>query len=667
MPKPAASTHSRSRSLKHPFESRASVSRFGFASVIAAAGMSIPAAADIEFAQWNNASDFDYSVQYLPDFDQRRNGLASGGSAHCVPTSCMNMLAYAANFGFDNMAPYPGEWQGYAFHEEITGWIETLGDEMGTGSNGPGSGTGIQGARDGMREWVDDRPIMIDAYWRTDDWCPTLSNVVRAAAPGHLATIAYGRYDFSPHPQGGIRIEDRNGGHMVTMKYASKHGLDEALWTRDPADDNPIQTNHQSAYEYRIYDSVLTTQNLFHDRDGDGDWESFTGTLLEFSQNGSTARMIDKYLVLRPLSYYIFDESSFRAEYVGGGGWLSGGATPSIESTADLNILASAAEPGFQDVLVLAGDSGPEATLHRIRRNIGGETVREDLPFPHPATDIATGAPGHFYTINEGSDVILHHRLNASGMPEFVEQFNLPGPVENVVVSDRDRVVYAINGATRDLYRLQLTGWNDPTAMEQFYLAQTFFAPIRDLAACPKTGAIWALYDGIGRANRISINPNGTVNISIINDARIAGGVSVACDDRERVHISAGGELHSFRWTQQLEYEHYEDEWFAGVSPDGAFHVDYSRTNYDPAQHDTPGWSTGTHPDVLAAENLGHSVMDCPGDFDASNDVTISDLIDLLAQWGTGSELHDIAPPQGNGIIDVNDLIMLLANWGDCD
>ena len=52
----------------------------------------------------------------------------------------------------------------------------------------------------------------------------------------------------------------------------------------------------------------------------------------------------------------------------------------------------------------------------------------------------------------------------------------------------------------------------------------------------------------------------------------------------------------------------------------------------------------------------------CPWDLDMSGSVGTSDLLDLLAQWGTpGSADFD-----GNGIVGTSDLLALLANWGPC-
>lgn len=55
---------------------------------------------------------------------------------------------------------------------------------------------------------------------------------------------------------------------------------------------------------------------------------------------------------------------------------------------------------------------------------------------------------------------------------------------------------------------------------------------------------------------------------------------------------------------------------------------------------------------------------DCPADMDATGFVGISDLVDLLAAWGSNPG----GPPDFDfdGAVDVYDLVFLLASWGEC-
>ncbi len=57
-------------------------------------------------------------------------------------------------------------------------------------------------------------------------------------------------------------------------------------------------------------------------------------------------------------------------------------------------------------------------------------------------------------------------------------------------------------------------------------------------------------------------------------------------------------------------------------------------------------------------------ILPCPWDLDDDDSVGTSDLLSLLAQWGTDPG----GPPDfdGNGNVGVSDLLALLANWGPC-
>ena len=67
----------------------------------------------------------------------------------------------------------------------------------------------------------------------------------------------------------------------------------------------------------------------------------------------------------------------------------------------------------------------------------------------------------------------------------------------------------------------------------------------------------------------------------------------------------------------------------------------------------------------------GNGILDvCECDADcasggADDQINVTDLLELLANWGPGSSC-DIDPPGGDGTINVSDLLALLAAWGAC-
>lgn len=65
------------------------------------------------------------------------------------------------------------------------------------------------------------------------------------------------------------------------------------------------------------------------------------------------------------------------------------------------------------------------------------------------------------------------------------------------------------------------------------------------------------------------------------------------------------------------------------------------------------------------ADDNGDGTADacCPADVNGDGEVSIEDLLTLLAQWGTVGPEADV---DGNGEVEVEDLLILLAAWGPC-
>ncbi len=68
---------------------------------------------------------------------------------------------------------------------------------------------------------------------------------------------------------------------------------------------------------------------------------------------------------------------------------------------------------------------------------------------------------------------------------------------------------------------------------------------------------------------------------------------------------------------------------------------------------------------VLSADTLALDPQpDCPAHLNGDGNVGITDLLELLAAWGTDPG----GPPDfdGDGNVGITDLLELLANWGPC-
>lgn len=70
----------------------------------------------------------------------------------------------------------------------------------------------------------------------------------------------------------------------------------------------------------------------------------------------------------------------------------------------------------------------------------------------------------------------------------------------------------------------------------------------------------------------------------------------------------------------------------------------------------------------IGAYEFGNAPLPCPADLDGDGAVDVSDLLAMLAAWGTTPPGPPGTPPDldGSGIVDVGDLLAVLGAWGDC-
>ena len=67
---------------------------------------------------------------------------------------------------------------------------------------------------------------------------------------------------------------------------------------------------------------------------------------------------------------------------------------------------------------------------------------------------------------------------------------------------------------------------------------------------------------------------------------------------------------------------------------------------------------------VVVPKSPPNKCAACIGDLDGDNTVGITDLLDLLAGWGSCPGCP--ADLDGNSMVNITDLLTLLGVWGDC-
>lgn len=224
---------------------------------------------EVETAVYLNADLFAYDISQMTDLDQRREaatgilGLPGNGGMYCVPTSCVNMMMYAANHGFPFVAPGPGNYQLASTYNFSTQQLLAMGMLMNTDAE---DGTDGAGFYNGTKAWLDQSApglFTVTSMGAQGNFGPVLSKIAKTAIHGSLVSFGYGRYKVIG-AWGSIPVIDRDGGHIVTLGRASGVGGVLSAGLRDPAnpDDGKLQT--QSWFgnrEVAIVNQVVQTGN----------------------------------------------------------------------------------------------------------------------------------------------------------------------------------------------------------------------------------------------------------------------------------------------------------------------------------------------------------------------------------------------------------------------
>ncbi|HAW95581.1 MAG TPA: hypothetical protein DCX60_04825 [Phycisphaerales bacterium] len=214
-------------------------------------GLAGSLAADVTTAYYNSGSDYGYHLSQMPDFDQRRNGLAttstgSPGGMYCVPTSCTDLLAYMASHGEPALGPVFADWESQVDYADVTDFIDDLGDDMGTTGTGGTSGSPAYVAMFNRVVWPSGMRYLVGHEYRTRSNVVTLREMAKTGMDlDAIQTVCYGFYN----PIGtlwGDTVIQRNGGHCMTFTGAERSGSDRRLWANDP--DDSANTATQSTF-----------------------------------------------------------------------------------------------------------------------------------------------------------------------------------------------------------------------------------------------------------------------------------------------------------------------------------------------------------------------------------------------------------------------------------
>ena len=583
-------------------------------------GLAGRAAGQITAAVYEGPGDFAYDVQSMPDLDQRRSGLDFDGSMYCVPTACMNLCAFAANFGFPELGPGPGLWEGAPGHLTMTNYIWWMGlpEYMNTDPdpNSNTGGTNGSGKENGMFEWISywGQPMCyVLAYPDDEGYWPTVDRAAIQGANGAVVQLSYGRYAWS-EILGLPYLSDRQGGHAVTLKLAfadngSELG-DRLIHYRDPGtDEGDLFSNSDFDSKWPMTAANITIRTGLH-----GTPQPYAVTSLDnppISDAAGRYQIIDSYLALYPGGGLSYDDVEVNSQFVTGSLGFAGGISPEPWDVGQVQgqaILAAVPHPLLHSRLALVSISGQQRDLTQLYEIPHHGRHRHLLDLPVDARCLALGF-GH--TVYVATDSHLYELIVMNGAARLKSTTKIPPsavPQIDAIAYDglRNQVIVAKG---REICFLTPRRLSRPRFIPIRGLESSPH-PIRSLVVDGRTVFAATENDGVAAAT-INAFVRRYLTFQPLNLPGVSEPLSVDVDSYGRLYVSdESNGLYEFVKDRRGDWTRAENAYYNGADFVGRrFVVFRNRMNVDPSGLDFNQWYN-VDPDELA--NLGPDIPDVP-------------------------------------------------------
>lgn len=666
---------------------------------------------------WNGPTHYLHTRSGMPDFDQQRSkpprcslppfpaiptpggpcAFFYSGGMHCGPACGVNLYVFMANHGYPALLPAAqlGDiWRKPEWFCQGTAHIGTLGAWSGwsfAGTSTYGMMVGLQRAVNNHRQ-----PIVVKHYMALGTYGLNLNQLAETGRAGAVVMVAYGHYLVVGALPGGVPIVQRNGGHFVVMTGAYRNDPICKLRIRDPADDGCApDLPTQSQYQHHVYNAV----NLWVRVGGPGGpyrWMTriFPETDPPAFGVGSTIKLLDGMVYAMPrraigrkLGEGVGPPAFF--EIGPPDPWVPGGGGPvcaPIVPLMDAVLLDVVQHPDGRGLVLLvgmngiAGEGGASRAVILSNPDIGKETTLAEL---EDAESLLVGRDRGIYALGQK----LLHRIDLpdeaeSPPPDRGEEdapqdaplsIELPFATSSFEYDDLNDLIVVVSADGSKV------AFFDPGFRSE---AEVFDIPARaavgenaTISANPKDGVIWlASADssslvGLERPERRRDSAEMVLVDQIglpLSEGSVARDIDFLGDDELVVITSLDGTLHFRRggegedagWRQVLD-----DPFDLPCELDRVV-IDRPRGNYDPAEHDDPGFNNLDPGDLIP----GIAVPDplCLGDLNDDFVVDGQDLGLLLGLWGPADVFIQPSDLNGDGQVDGADLGMLLGYWGPC-
>jgi hypothetical protein len=562
---------------------------------------SLPARGDWISKLYLNKNFYDVALSGMPDLDQRREsapgltGLPGDGGMHCVPTSAMNVLAYAAAHGFPFLAPGVANWQSDANYEAATLAILQMGLWMGTQPGGmPNEGTNSAGAMAGYQQWLSDSPLFtVTGHFSKDNYAPRVSHMAKAMANGALVAFCYGRY-LQIGTYLGLPLMTRDGGHCITLTRAYTYGNGQReVWARDPAAPNDGKKTTQSIFannKYSVTEKVIAvSQSIYGVRAQD---------VLNFDPSKPKNAYLDGFITLRPkwgLSY-IDTGSSIQIQYgIASPFEGSGGQADTKLDWNGAAILDLVSAPGGDLAYLATAGDGSVANL--VALDLADNSVTPLLNLPG-AQKLLVASDFSLYAA--GKDKIT--RINLYSEPPSFYTVVAPSAFEALAFDDKANEVVLFDRANKRFLRYpyhldsspQITQANDlPSSVEPL------------LSIDPVSHKYWLVDQGDARF--YCVDPS-TGGVDVVSLPGVNKPTSIDVDSLGRLFVVDNGRLIEFA-AGPSGYSEVQGSPWTGRSAGKVFRISRNRTNADSTMV-APAWRN-LEPEEVQGLVSSEQIPDC--------------------------------------------------------
>lgn len=597
-----------------------------------------------------------YRRYFVPDYDQVRGaifdveGLPNNGTMYCVPTAAMNLMSYIANRGFPFVPPSVGDFGPDADTEaynELTNWIEVLGDEM---STSPTGGTGGEGAEDGIMAFLESGApgeFMVTRVYVSDDFCPPPSHLAFHAITGAMVLQRIGWYEADT----GVNTFNRTGGHVVTLNGMNDYETNQpTMRWRDPGSDEGNM----------FFQSDFTT-NSSDTLQVDGTFDGESRTQYRLTGYNSPA-FIDGYIAIRPKFAVIPTLPNTGFDFKAPNPVTPDGPdsiTFDMPGGAELGFLAI----GWDQLSVIATSVNPTTGMHEFHRFEMGDP--SGLPTPlglqlAGVEKVREASCRKMYVLTDGA--VQEYGFGDRGMAE-------PSATTDGTVSARDFLVWRDSfGATGSACIGVLDATNDFLLLdEDLDIASRWFLPNAAAIGPDATvesgpdDSLWILSGGTAHQYLFGTGPTlilaESVDIgAVVGSSAPVGGVQVM--DNGRLQVQVDNKLRTLEKATGGSWSEVPSK-FTGMVAGGTWMVSDNSSNFVPGVHDTTAWN-----DVFPTEFPG-LVPECPWDLNKDGVTNFADLNLVLNNWGHIGLAEDPGDATGDGAVSFDDLNEVLTHWGE--